>query len=248
MTQLRVIYISPVTNIDYICPLRSYRGRSFSRLNVTIVEAILVSLASPTDLGPIPLGEEDERGLYINAGSSGHNPTKLLLQETQDLLGQSINVASIISFGSGKLGTGIASPFLPTPSHPFAPPTSMVSSLKPLKLPLNHSSKLRETLQQLLVSGEGTHEDLEGRTENLGVYFRFNEERYVGTVSIHDLEHASQIIEMTMGFLQESHINKKLNRAIELAKDPTYRVRIGLISMYFYIDLTVLPRLSISRR
>lgn len=234
----RVIYVVPIDNMEQLRPLRSYKGRSHALPNVTIVEAILVSLASPNELGYIPLGEGYEKAFYVNTGLGGHNPSKLLLREAEEVFKRSadmVNVGSIISFGSGKPTTRMPFPsFLSIPVSSTSSSSSPESSVPPIH---NTPEQILQILEQLWLSGENVHEDLQHRTQNFHIYFRFNVEREVGSFPINNWELAGQVKALTQTFLQEGHISQKLDQAAELICNLATKVAINLISTCFGIVL-----------
>ena len=83
------------------------------------------------------------------------NPTKELLREAQDMVGEDAEVASIVSVGAGKRDVGVV-------------------------FEDGREVGISDGLRRGIGTCEQVHEDLQSRFQKAGIYHRFNVEQEIG--------------------------------------------------------------------
>ncbi|KAG8805932.1 hypothetical protein FRC17_005263, partial [Serendipita sp. 399] len=126
--------------------LRSYRIRGAPNPEYTITQVALASIASPEIYGPISLGNGFKKTIFSSALIGYANPTQQLLKEAHAVFGD-INVATIVSLGTGKIET----------SGSFDSDDWMYSMAR-----------------QVTLDTQRTHEDIYDRLKQTSIYFRLN--------------------------------------------------------------------------
>jgi hypothetical protein len=206
---IRFVCALAADNISRPRLFRSYTGRS-GATNCTIVEAVLMTLASPGIIDPINIDDDGIEAKYMDSSLGFNNPTQIALQEASDLFGPDRGLSSIISFGTGN-GTISLSPHIPG----AGPMDQLIE-------------KLRNISQQC----EPTHQELLQRTEDLGVYFRFNPERNLEPSQLMEWSHRSLIKVHTETYFAEFSPSQLLNRALKSIILPETKVTLERISNY----------------
>ena len=104
LTIRRAIPISYKRHIGSTCILRNYPVRQEQPLNLTIVEALLATLATPPLFESISIIKDSGIFEYIGAEMTLSNPTQEIVAEAYAAFGANKRVACILSLGCGHPG------------------------------------------------------------------------------------------------------------------------------------------------
>jgi hypothetical protein len=148
---------SRTANASLVHPIRSYPTRSALSPSCTILQAACACIAFPDTFEPVAVGVGHKKVVLIDAMAVCANPAKELLQEAQELFGEDMEVATIISIGAGK--------------------GNVKAEFKAGREP-----GISERLRTGIAMCEQVHNDLYGRLQETKIYYRFNMER---ELSIH---------------------------------------------------------------
>lgn len=180
------------SNVGHAHLLRSYDPRTHLSYNCTIVEAALLCLAYPGLLDPIRLGNAHLAEDLYDASFGCNNPVNVILKEAQEIFGNSAYLSLIISFGSGKSTISISQPTTGQILRDMVP-----------------------ALSQISLASEIPHNELQRRTQTLGVYFRFNTEYTVDSLALEEWLDSNQIAIQTRIYLQDENNNQRLDSVVE---------------------------------
>jgi hypothetical protein len=137
------------SSMNHHINLRTYTTRTEPSLEITVVDAILATCAIQpaflsVETGP-PLSRRDLVGGTMGTG----NPTDELISEAYDKFGPNSWVSTILSIGSGNLGS------LPAPSD-------------------SATNGWFETMKSMITECEKTDQRIRTQMGSLGVYHRFS--------------------------------------------------------------------------
>jgi hypothetical protein len=133
-------------------PIRSYRTRSALSPSCTILQAACACIAFPDTFEPVAVGNGHKRVVLIDAMAICANPAKELLQEAQDVFGEDMEVATIVSIGAGKGNAKVV-------------------------FEAGREMEISNALRKGIAMCEQVHDDLYGRLQDTRIYYRFNLER-----------------------------------------------------------------------
>jgi hypothetical protein len=151
----------------------------------SISQAACAAIASPDAYEPVNIDNSDEEVTYISAMAGYANPTNEMLKEAEKVFGKNAMVATIISIGSGNV-------YLPQNQHE------------------SPSIRLDDTLKRVILDTERVHNDLQGRFQDLGIYFRFNAESIAPMHS--SIGKLTRV--RTMTYLEEAITSQRMDGAI----------------------------------
>jgi hypothetical protein len=133
-------------------PIRSYRTRSALSPSCTILQAACACIAFPDTFEPVVVGNGHRRVVLIDAMAICANPAKELLQEAQEVFGENMEVATIVSIGAGKGNAKVV-------------------------FESGQEGGISNALRKGIAMREQVHDDLYGRLQDTRIYYRFNMER-----------------------------------------------------------------------
>lgn len=188
--------------------LRSYRGRAFHSPSWTIVDVALATLASSGFFEPISIECIGVSEDFVDGDISCSNPMLELLREASDVFGSQIQVASIVSLGSGQENADATSKEMHGPAARDAVTTHA------------HFS----------IACERIHEDLQHRTVNLNIYFRFNPGRDINSSQINEWKQISSLKTQTTSYLQTGIVSQHLDAAVNTLHSYSSSVLLSAIS------------------
>jgi hypothetical protein len=142
------------SNLSIVHPIRSYRTRNAQTAPCTILEAACACVASPDTFIPVSIGSGHKQVTLVDGLAVAANPGKELLREAQQVFGDDMEVATILSIGAGK-------------GDVWCPSTA-------------NGSELREAVKRATTSCEPVHEELYLRLRQTSIYFRLNVDRGSG--------------------------------------------------------------------
>jgi hypothetical protein len=143
---------SNAANVSVVHPIRSYRTRGALPPSCTILQAACACISSPDTFDPVTIGVGHNRAVLIDAMVGYANPAKELLREAQDVFGEDVEVASIISIGAGKRNIRVV-------------------------FEDGREVGISEGLRRGNAMCEPAHDDLQGRLQETNIYYRFNVEQ-----------------------------------------------------------------------
>lgn len=203
--------VTAVGDVSRTRLLRSYQGRSFHSPSCTIVDAALATLASPGLMEPITIEGVGTSEDFIDADISCSNPTLELLREASDVFGPHIQIFSIVSLGCGR-----ENPDVNSKGGTTGP------SARELVTAQTHIS----------IACERTHEDLQRRTRNLNIYFRFNPGRDLNSSQTEEWKQVSFHKIQTMSYLQMELVSQRLDAAVNALHSSLTGVLLSVLSKY----------------
>jgi hypothetical protein len=118
------------------------------------LEAACACVATPDTFLPVSIGHGHKQVTLVDGLAVAANPGKELLREAQRVFGDEMEVATILSIGSGKGDVWDVS--------------------------RASGSELREAVKRAMTSCEPIHEELYSRLRQTSLYFRLNVERGSG--------------------------------------------------------------------
>lgn len=159
---------------------RTYQDPYSTRTsNIKIWEALRATCAAPTFFDPIDI----DGCTYVDGGFGCNNPVSLVYEEARERW-PNRNIECILSFGSG-MGRTLS---LPNPTH----------------LESRFPKHWIQALERNATECESAHQDMLGRRELNGKYFRFNVEQGLESVSLIDWEKLGEIVLKTEAYVTVS--------------------------------------------
>lgn len=190
----RSVCVAAAEDIIGIRLLRSYRGRVFHSPSCTIIDAIFATLASPGSFEPIKIEGIGPSEGFIDGDINCSNPAIELLREAADVFGPHIELSALVSLGSGRENTAI-------------------NSVEGKRDTAARNLVTIET--QKTIACERIHEDLQRRTRNLNVYFRFNPGWDINSSQTQEWKQLSFLKTKTMSYLQMEMVSQQLDAVVE---------------------------------
>ena len=179
-------------NAGVAIPLRTYISSEDPGVDCMIWEAACATSAAPAFFKGMKIGSQ----IYIDGGMGLNNPIQCLLKETMQVY-PNHHLSCIISIGTGK-GDTIA---LPKPSflqRNFIP-TDVIKAI-----------------QGIATDCEKEHEQVMHRFTNASnVYFRFNVEQGMQSVSLSDWEKLANVEAHTYNYLGLEQVMGNLSAAVD---------------------------------
>lgn len=202
----------PAVNLHTVHLFRNYDSPLASSIDadVTIVESIRASMASPSIFKPIHIGPKGTRTggpkdlgqEFIGGSLLCNNPTQELLKEAVNVYKGERRIACILNLGSGK---------------------PQILTLKEETQTLDNVVRM---LEEIASDGESEAEKLIDRFENTGVYFRLSVDRGLETVGIAEWRELGKIEGHTQTYLNTSATTRLVDLCLK-----TLSNKIGLVSL-----------------
>jgi predicted acylesterase/phospholipase RssA len=186
----------PANNMAYTRRFRTYRVRANASANCRIWEAARATTAAPTFFKRIAIGEEGHaKEEFVDGGLGCNNPAKQVLDEARVIFGNNRPVRSLVSIGTGHLGTiGLAKP---DAFQKF--------------LPLN----LIQVLRKIATDCESTAKELKQRFEPFEkFYFRFNVTHGAEGISLDEWNKMGELTEHTKAYISEE--SKDIDEVVDV--------------------------------
>lgn len=166
----RIICTSNTANASVVHSIRSYRTRGALSPSCTILQAACACIASPDMFDSVTIGDGHKRAVLIDAMVGCANPTKEMLREAQNVFGQDVEVATIVSVGAGKGNVRVV-------------------------FEDGREVGISEGLRRGIAMSEQVHQDLQSRFQKTSIYHRFNVEQEMGTQPEIVLAHVSSYLQ-----------------------------------------------------
>jgi hypothetical protein len=181
-----VIPILHNRHIGHAQILRNVNVGQEEKLNFTIAEAILATLASPPLFTPVSISKSD----YISGDLKFSNPTLTIVSEAYEAFGEEARVACLMNIGTGHLG------FLSPPSSPDFDSWS-------------------QFLDKVVKDSEQKAEEIESLMGNLGLYYRFSVTHGLEGETQTSTSTAGDAIEYTTMYLAGVAVSRKLEICVD---------------------------------
>lgn len=180
--------------------LRTYESGKSRTANYTILEALLATCAIPQLFEPMTLEElPGLETIYVAAGLGCRNPITELLEESSDVFPDR-HVAGVFSVGAGQ--------------------TRVADILDSQYRVLSKSEDVIDILKLIAEDCEARAEEMAWRfRETTDLYFRFNVEQGMQTITESDWKQVSKVIAHTTTYSTTNAIDKKLTQAAEAVKE-----------------------------
>jgi hypothetical protein len=95
---------SPITRLDSYKFFRNYQSPQQLTQDVTVIEALHATLASPGSLSPISIGPKGREETVMTAGNIFGNPIREVIKEAYNIFGGNTPISCLLSVGSGFRG------------------------------------------------------------------------------------------------------------------------------------------------
>lgn len=172
--------------------LRNYQDQDES-INLTIADALAVTLATPPIFSPISISDDAANYEYIAADIILSNPTRQLIAEAHKVFGSEKKVACLLSLGCGDLGT--------------------------VAIPENSGlESWNSFLFRMVSDGEKEARVVASQMGHLELYHRFSVEYGLETFSVTEIVNPDNIIAKTAAYLEDASILEKIDVLIESLK------------------------------
>ena len=179
-------------NAGVAVPLRTYMSPEVPGIDCMIWEAACATSAAPTFFKGMKIGSQ----IYIDGGMVLNNPIQCLLKETMQVFPDH-HLSCIISIGTGK-GDTIA----------FPKPSFLQRNFIP--------TDVVRAIQGIATDCEKEHEQVMHHfTNTCNVYFRFNVEQGMQSVSLSDWEKLANVEAHTSNYLGLEQVRRNLSAAVD---------------------------------
>jgi hypothetical protein len=195
-----MIPVTQTENASSTIMLRNYPSRDVS-LDMTIIDAVLTSCATPSLLVPTEFDYKGAVQKYISGAAILPNPVNEVIAAAHDVFGKETKIACLISIGAGR--ASIAS--IPTG------PTGFDEA---------------EFLRRVFLDGERIAQAFRSRTTNLRLYHRFSVEQGFQENGSTPWRDGEGITTCTQDYLQDTTVDNSLGRCVGLLTS-----RVGLATL-----------------
>ncbi|KIM20670.1 hypothetical protein M408DRAFT_47217, partial [Serendipita vermifera MAFF 305830] len=173
------IYAASVANLSHPVIFRTYSRRG-SNTNLTIVEAICSTLATPSTFAPVVVGKRPRQQKYVGGVLRANNPTRELLKEAGNIFGEDTCIAQVLSLGTGR------------------PQVFRLSNSIP--------SGVSRVLEELTLDCEGVAADLSAQLSGVEAYLRLNVDRGMERLGMHEWDDLGPIETHTSAYMNDPTI------------------------------------------
>lgn len=195
-----VVPISYKGHIGSTCIIRNFLVRREETLDMTIVEALSATLATPPLFTSTSIFKDVANFEYISADWTLSNPTQEIISETQSAFGTERKVACILSLGCGLPGI-------------FSAPES------------SESVEWVQFLNNLTSDAERKAQSLDSQMGHIGLYSRFSVGGGLETTSLRRNIGLGDIVAHTKVYLDNGPVSRRIDLCIDMI-----RMREGTLS------------------
>src|SRR6201996_9422187 len=188
MCAVSFVIATPKANMNTKVKLRTYRSRVEQSLDITLVDAILATCATQPTFLPISIGPELNRQELVGGAMGTANPCRELVLEAQDKFKRTAHISTIISLGSGQLGT------------------------------LRGATKDKdwmEVLRNMVESCERTAQEIEAQIVHFDIYSRFSVEQGLQRLYGAKAEDLQWLNTQTAAYVQDVEVARRLDECAE---------------------------------
>jgi predicted acylesterase/phospholipase RssA len=227
---------------------RSYQCDGHNASRCTIWEAGRATSAAPTFFTPIKIEIPLPGCTFVDGGLAHNNPAELALSEAQEIWTKTKRF-SLVSVGTGRLGSVRVVEMVSTPPVSKESGTSEKSKIKSKVLSqipsgrftqtaskaattlsripkgLMALKKIGEVCVQLTTSSEPVHQrllllSLSSNPEKKFPYHRFNVERDMQDIGLHECSRVEEMVSHTAVYMEEGEGIAKRNECVEDLMNP----------------------------
>ncbi|KIM21473.1 hypothetical protein M408DRAFT_80521, partial [Serendipita vermifera MAFF 305830] len=216
-----VVPISYKHDAGSMCTLRNFQVRQEQTLNLTIREALLVTLAAPPLFTPIAISKDSVTFEYIGGDMTLSNPVQEIISEACSAFDMERRVACLVSLGCGHPGV--------------------------ISAPDNTNLEIwNRFLENLAAGNERTAQAIDRQMGHLGIYFRFCVATGLEKALQRSQPTTEEILAHTNTYLEDGAVSQKVDTCVDFLT-----VRGGLSSLeqlsefasQFFIDSSSKARL-----
>ena len=193
LKQASVIPVSDKHHINSTSTLRDFDSRQGPAIDVTILDAMMITLASPPLFSPISISKDASTFQYVSGDLTNSNPTRAIIAEAYGAFGPEGHVACLLSIGCGHFGTS------PVPDG-------------------SNLAIWNEFLAKLATDSENEAQRIGSQMANLRLYHRFSVNRGLDLSSISDKTDCENIITQTSVYLEDLALAERVDQCSELLK------------------------------
>ncbi|KIM22393.1 hypothetical protein M408DRAFT_332952 [Serendipita vermifera MAFF 305830] len=182
------MYAATIANLSHPVTFRTYARRGLNT-NLTIVNAICSTLASPSIFAPVIVRNGPRQQKYVGGVHGANNPTRELLKEAGSIFGEDACIAQILSIGAGR----------PRVSH------------------LDHATLagVNRVLEALAMDCEGVAAELSTRLSGVEAYLRLNVDRGMESAGMHDWHDLGSIETHTSAYMDDPSIQESVEASLQ---------------------------------
>ncbi|KIM22384.1 hypothetical protein M408DRAFT_290883 [Serendipita vermifera MAFF 305830] len=200
-----VIYAATTANMSYPVAFRTYTRRGLN-MNLSIIDAICSTLASPSIFAPVIVGNGSRQQKYVGDVHRANNPTRKLLNEAGSVFGEDTCVAQVLSIGAGR------------------PPVSHFSRSTP--------AGIHHVLDTLTLDCEGVAAELSTRLSGVEAYLRLNVERGMESINMHDWNDLGPIETHTSAYMDDAVIQERVEASLRRMHERVGSITLREISLW----------------
>lgn len=194
---------SDVTHASGPTLFRTYSVAKNASYNCTIWEAARATSAAPTLFKRIKIGSSSSGIEYVDAALGCNNPTKEVIAECERVFGENAQVACILSIGTGR-----------TTSTGFSKP-GLFQKWVPLELV--------EVLGKMATDSGRTAEEMDRKYSSIsGMYYRFDVDRGLQSISLDEWERLGDVREHTSNYMKLQEIDQKIDQVVRILSGPSH--------------------------
>ncbi|KIM20673.1 hypothetical protein M408DRAFT_81613, partial [Serendipita vermifera MAFF 305830] len=182
------IYAATTANLSHPVTFRTYTRRGLNT-NLTIVDAICSTLASPSIFAPVTVRNGRRQQKYVGGVHGANNPTRELLKEAGSIFGEDTYIAQILSIGAGR----------PRVVH----------------LDQATLAGINQVLEALALDCEGVAAELSTRLSGVEAYLRLNVDRGMESASMHDWDDLGSIETHTSSYMDGPTIQGSVEASLQ---------------------------------
>jgi hypothetical protein len=173
--------------------IRNFQVRQEEPLNLTIIEAMLATLASPPLFASTSVFKDASTFEYISADLTLSNPIRQIIKEAYGTFGEEARVACLLSLGCGHPGVAVS------------PEDSSLISWN-------------QFLTRLVMDSERKAQDIDGQMGHLGLYYRFCVSQGLEQSEGISTSQLESIIAHTVVYLSGNPVSSKMTECTDSLK------------------------------
>ena len=201
LTYASVIPISDKHHISSTATLRNFHSRQGPAVNVTVLDAMMITLASPPLFSPTSITKDSSTFEYVSGDLTRSNPIRAIIAEAHGAFAPEGHVACLLSVGCG---------------HSGANPVPDGSSI----------SQWNEFLGKMATDSENEAQQVSSQMANLRLYHRFSVNLGLELSSPSKKMTSESIVTQTSIYLDDLGLTEKVDHCSELL-----RIRDGTASL-----------------
>lgn len=184
--------------------------------DITVVDAVLATCASPTEFLPVSVGVGYDKLEYVGARFGASNPVRQVIAEAYSYFGEESSIALLLSLGSGHPGV-----LSITPGSTY--------------------NALHQLMRDMMSDCEQQARDVQQLMARVGIYFRFSVEQ--GMQKIHALaEDLGWISAQTSGYLSHPATMNRVDECVDMMRTAKRAITLKELGMFFAFQVRNLTK------